>query len=95
MLLFSVWTLGLCGITYELVIGTLTSYLLGNSVTQFSITIGLFMFSMGVGSYGSRFIDEDLPDRFVEIEIAVAMLGGLFPDGSLRTIRTPPESTKR
>jgi spermidine synthase len=69
--------IALCGITYELVIGTLSSYLLGSSVTQFSVTIGLFMAAMGLGSWASRFLEEDLPDRFVEVEIALALVGGL------------------
>ena len=67
----------LCGIAYELIIAAVSSYLLGNSITQFSITIGLFMFAMGIGSYLTKFIQEDLVERFIQIEIAVALVGGL------------------
>ncbi|MBU6174864.1 MAG: polyamine aminopropyltransferase, partial [Planctomycetes bacterium] len=76
-LLFSVLIVALCGIAYELIIAAVSSYLLGNSVAQFSITIGLFMFSMGIGSYLSKFIAKDLVFRFVQIEVAVALVGGL------------------
>jgi spermidine synthase len=76
-LLFSVLIVALCGIAYELIIAAVSSYLLGNSVAQFSITIGLFMFSMGIGSYLSKFIANDLVFRFVQIEVAVALVGGL------------------
>ena len=51
VLMFSVFVVALCGIVYELIIASVASYLLGNSVFQFSITIGLFMFAMGIGSY--------------------------------------------
>ena len=71
------WAIAVCGITYELVVGALSSYLLGNTITQFSVTIGLFMSSMGLGSWASRFLDDDLPDRFVEVEVALGIVGGL------------------
>jgi len=60
ILLMSILVVALCGIVYELIIGTVSSYLLGNSVYQFSLTIGFFMFAMGVGSYISRFMSRPL-----------------------------------
>ena len=39
-----------CGLGYQLVAGTTSSYLLGDSVTQFSFTIGLYLFALGIGS---------------------------------------------
>ena len=59
-LLLSVLIVALCGIAYELIIAAVSSYLLGNSVAQFSITIGLFMFAMGIGSYLTKFIHDKL-----------------------------------
>ncbi|MCI5162199.1 MAG: hypothetical protein D3917_09305 [Candidatus Electrothrix sp. AX5] len=47
----SVLVVALCGIVYELLIATVSAYLLGDSVRQFSITIGLFMAAMGLGAY--------------------------------------------
>ena len=43
-----------CGLVYELLAGTLASYLLGDSVTQFSLVIGLYLSAMGVGAWLSR-----------------------------------------
>lgn len=77
VLMLSVLIVALCGITYELVIATVSSYLLGNSVYQFSITIGLFMFAMGLGSYVTKRFERDLVSSFVVIEIAVAIVGGI------------------
>jgi spermidine synthase len=76
-LLLSVLIVALCGIAYELIIAAVSSYLLGNSIAQFSITIGLFMFAMGIGSYLTKFMQENLVERFVQIEIAVALIGGV------------------
>jgi spermidine synthase len=61
---------------YELLAGTLSSYVLGDSVTQFSIIIGIYLFAMGVGSWLSRFIEKNIAERFVEIELSVAVVGG-------------------
>ena len=59
LLLFSAFIIAACGLIYELIAGTVSSYLLGDSVTQFSRTIGVYLFAMGVGSYLSRFIAGD------------------------------------
>jgi spermidine synthase len=77
LLLASVLMIALCGITYELLIGTLSSYLLGNSVTQFSITIGLFLTSMGLGSFLSRWVRRRLLPTFIAVEIVIGLVGGL------------------
>ena len=76
-LLVSVFTIGTCGLIYELLAGTIASYLLGDSVTQFSTIIGVYLFSMGVGSYLSRYFRRDLIRRFIEIEILVGVIGGI------------------
>ncbi|PYT30060.1 MAG: polyamine aminopropyltransferase [Acidobacteria bacterium] len=65
-----------CGLIYELIAGTLASYLLGDSVFQFSTVIGSYLFAMGVGSYLSRYIARGLVARFVSIELMVALVGG-------------------
>ena len=73
----SVLVVALCGIAYELIIGAVSSYLQGNSVYQFSITIGLFMFAMGLGSFLSKFMGSRLVERFIWIELGVALVGGI------------------
>ncbi len=77
VLLLSIAAVALCGIVYELIIGTISSYLLGNSVYQFSLTIGFFMFAMGIGSYLSQFLIGQLVRNFVYVEIALAVVGGI------------------
>lgn len=77
LLLLAVFTIATCGLVYELVAGTLASYLLGDSVKQFSFIIGVYLFSMGIGSYFSKFITRNLLNTFVEIELLVGLIGGL------------------
>src|SRR3954463_8804209 len=76
LLFINVFVIATCGLIYELLAGTLSSYVLGDSVTQFSIIIGIYLFAMGVGSWLSRFIDNHLAERFIEIELSVAVIGG-------------------
>ncbi|MEZ5307259.1 MAG: polyamine aminopropyltransferase [Pyrinomonadaceae bacterium] len=76
LLFLNVIIIATCGLIYELLAGTLASYVLGDSVTQFSIIIGLYLFAMGIGSWLSRYFESHLAERFVDIELAVAILGG-------------------
>jgi spermidine synthase len=76
VLLFSVFVVASCGLVYELLAGTLSSYLLGNSVTQFSVVIGLFLSAMGLGSWLSRYVKKRMLPVFLGVEIAVGLVGG-------------------
>ncbi len=76
LLFLNVIIIATCGLIYELLAATVSSYVLGDSVTQFSLVIGIYLSAMGVGSWLSGFLDKDLAKRFVEIELAVAVLGG-------------------
>jgi spermidine synthase len=75
-LLISVFIIASCGLVYELIAGTLASYLLGDSVTQFSLVIGTYLFSMGIGSFLSRYIARGLVAKFIRIELLVGLIGG-------------------
>jgi spermidine synthase len=76
LLFLNVFVIATCGLIYELLAGTLSSYVLGDSVTQFSIIIGVYLFAMGVGSWLSGFIEKNIAEKFIDIELAVAVLGG-------------------
>jgi spermidine synthase len=80
-LLFSVFVVASCGLAYELIAGALSSYLLGDSITQFSTVIGCYLFAMGVGSWLSRYIERHLVARFIQIELMVGVLGGFSAAG--------------
>lgn len=76
VLLFSVFVIATCGLVYELIAGALASYLLGDSVTQFSTVIGVYLFSMGIGSFLSKYINKNLVLRFIQVELIIGLVGG-------------------
>ncbi len=76
LLFLNVIIIATCGLIYELIAGTLSSYVLGDSVTQFSFIIGIYLSAMGVGSWLSKYIDKHVAEKFVDIELAVAVVGG-------------------
>ena len=78
-LLASVFVVAACGLLYELAAGALASYVLGDSVLQFSTIIGTYLFAMGVGSWLSRYFERQLPAHFLRIELLVALIGGALP----------------
>ncbi|MBL8397124.1 MAG: polyamine aminopropyltransferase [Candidatus Accumulibacter sp.] len=80
-LLFSVFIVASCGLAYELIAGALASYLLGDSILQFSTVIGAYLFAMGIGSWLSRYVEQRLVARFIQVELLVGTLGGLSAAG--------------
>jgi spermidine synthase len=77
VLLASIFLVAACGLVYELVAGAVSSYLMGDAVTQFSFVIGVFLSAMGLGSWLAQFITGRLPAAFVALEIWLGLLGGL------------------
>jgi spermidine synthase len=77
-LIISVFVVASCGLAYELITGALASYLLGDSILQFSTIIGTYLFAMGIGSHLSKYIQDDqVLQRFIEVELFVGFVGGL------------------
>ena len=77
VLLAAIFSAAACAIIYELLISSTSAYFLGDSVAQFSITIGLFLASMGLGSWLSRAVDDErLLERFIAFELWLAAVGG-------------------
>jgi spermidine synthase len=89
-LLAAVFVIAVCGLVYELIAAALSSYLLGGSVTQFSIVIGIFLTAMGLGSYLTRFFRKNLTDVFVGIQIGIGISGGLSAAALLFTFAVLP-----
>jgi spermidine synthase len=77
ILFLHVLIIATCGLVYELLAGTLASYVLGDSVTQFSLIIGIYLFALGAGAWLSRFIEQNVARSFIEVELGVAVLGGV------------------
>ena len=76
VLVGAIFLLAICGLVYELIAGALSSYLLGDSITQFSLVIGLFLTAMGIGSWLSQFVRRHLIATLIEVEVLVGLIGG-------------------
>lgn len=77
LLLLSVFLVATCGLIYELIAGALASYLLGDSIFQFSTIIGDYLFAMGVGSYLAQYLGRKGPEvDFVRLQNGIALIGG-------------------
>ncbi|MBU2513951.1 polyamine aminopropyltransferase [bacterium] len=75
---------GICGISYEYTFSRLASDILGNSVKQWAIIIGLMMLFMGIGADLQKYFpDKYNVDNFVFFEIILGLLGGLGPSITL------------
>lgn len=77
LLLLTAFIISGCSLCYELIIGAISSYISGDTVWQYSITIGLYMAAMGFGSYISKYIRRNLYDWFIGIEVIIGLIGGL------------------
>lgn len=77
LLLISVFLAVGSGVVYELLIAATSAHLWGDSIYQFSLTIGLFMSAMGVGSYLTQKLDTALVDALVWVLLLMAFCGGL------------------
>ncbi len=76
-LLLATFLVAVAGLIYELIAATLSSYLLGDSVRQFSLVIGIFLSSMGVGAFLSRFVSQPMRG-FIWAQILLGILGGFL-----------------
>lgn len=77
LLLLTAFIISGCSLCYELIIGAISSYISGDTVWQYSVTIGLYMAAMGFGSYISKYIRRNLYDWFIGIEVIIGIIGGL------------------
>ena len=73
----AVFIAGLCSIVYELLISTTATYFLGDGVRQFSLIIGVYLFSMGIGAYLSKFIKDRSLLFFIIVEYILGFIGGI------------------
>src|SRR6185295_9893643 len=76
-LLVNVLAVAVCALVYELLCGTLASYLLGDAVLQFSLVLGTYLAAMGAGAWISKRFEPRAASRYVDAEILLALVGGL------------------
>lgn len=74
LLVASVIAIG--GLIYELILGTASSYLIGDSILSFSLGIGFSLFGMGLGSLIAIKFFKESEKRFLQNELILGLLGG-------------------
>jgi spermidine synthase len=80
LLAASMFFTGACGLVSEYILCTVSTYILGNSIEQFSIIIALMLLMMGIAGYLQRFMsDNKLIEKFILIETSLALLSGFAP----------------
>ena len=80
LLLFSMFMTGAAGLVSEYVLGTVSAYILGNTIVQLTIVIAVMMLMMGIGNFAQKFLsDEKLIEKFIGVEIMMAILAGFAP----------------
>ena len=69
--------LAFCSIVYELLLGQALSAFLGNTVLRYSVTIGLYMLSLGIGSLiaEGRIVRSPVIS-LLWVEILLSLIGG-------------------
>lgn len=73
----AIFVAGLCSIIYELLVSTTATYFLGDGVRQFSLIVGVYLFSMGVGAYMAKYFAEKPLRNFIYVEYLLGIIGGI------------------
>ncbi len=76
ILKISLFATGLSGIVAEYILATLATYFLGDSVFQWTMIVSVMMFSMGLGSHLSKYLKNDLLNKFIYVEFTLSILVG-------------------
>ncbi len=80
LLASSMFLTGASGFVFECILSTVGTFILGNSIEQFSVTISLMMLMMGLAGFWQRKLTDDrLVEKFLAVEIGLAILGGFAP----------------
>lgn len=64
------------GLAYELALGAVESFLIGDPIVHFALIISGYMAALGLGAYLSGWVRDHLEHRFVDAAIATAAAGG-------------------
>ncbi|MGW1159202.1 polyamine aminopropyltransferase [Streptomyces sp. NPDC002519] len=76
LVLVGVLVCAACGLVYELELVALSSYVLGDSVTQASVVLSVMVFAMGIGSLAAKRLRFRAAAGFGAVEAVLALVGG-------------------
>jgi spermidine synthase len=75
--LLAVFVSAACGLVYELALVAFGSYLIGDTVVQASIVLGVMVFAMGIGALAAKPLQGRAAAAFAVVELLLALFGGL------------------
>lgn len=70
---------GASGLVQQYIVGTVFTYLLGNSVVQLTMTVTIMMIGMGAGTFLQRFITKGFAEWFIATEVVLVLMIGFAP----------------
>ncbi len=78
----SMFMTGAAGLVTEYILSTVSTYILGNSIEQFSVVIALMLLMMGIAAWAQQFMsDKFLIEKFIILEVLLALIAGFAPLG--------------
>jgi len=75
----AIFATGVSGLVSEFVLATLASYFIGDTIVQWTIVLSIMLFTMGLGSHISKYVDKNILETFLLIEFVLSLLISLSP----------------
>lgn len=80
VLYVAMFVMGACGLAYEYTLSKVAGDILGNSIRQWAIIIGVMMFFMGIGADMQKYLNDTyIVDFFILFEILIGLAGAFGP----------------
>ena len=78
LLYFITFIVAACSILYELLLANSISLIAGSTVVWYSVTIGVYLGSMGIGAFykDKIFADNEPAQKLFNVEVILSILGG-------------------
>lgn len=74
ILKLALFATGFSGVVAEYILSTLATYFLGDAVFQWTMIVSIMLFSMGLGSRLSKYLNSNLLAKFISIELLLSLL---------------------
>lgn len=80
LLAFTMLFTGASALVNEYILATVSTYVLGNSIEQFSMVIATMLLAMGIGTWAQRYVgDGGLVEKFILLELGITTVGAFAP----------------
>jgi spermidine synthase len=80
LLALSMFFTGAAGYVYQIILATVSTYVLGNSIEQFAVVGATMLLAMGAGTWSQRYVsDQNLVEKFILLELGITVVGAFAP----------------